>query len=166
MKRISLAARPCSIARTVDLLGDWWTPLILREAFRGVRRFDAFQESVGLGRSILAERLRRLVKEGVLERQRYQERPARYEYRLTEKGLDLFPVLVAMIAWGDRWLDGGAGPPVLLRHRGCGRVTRATVVCAECSEPLSAEDLLLEPGPGARPSPAAVRTRLSGATVS
>src|SRR3954471_7716368 len=102
MKRTSFATWSCSIARTVELLGDWWTPLVLREAFRGVRRFDDFQESLGIGRNILTQRLQRLVKEGILERRKYQERPPRYEYRLTKKGHELFPVLAAMIHWGDR----------------------------------------------------------------
>src|SRR5947209_3973489 len=105
MKRTSFATWPCSIARTMDLLGDWWTPLVLREAFRGVRRFDEFERSLGIGRNILTQRLRRLVGEGLLERRKYQDGPARYEYRLTEKGRDFYPVLAAMIRWGDRWLD-------------------------------------------------------------
>ena len=148
MKRTSFAGWNCSIARTVELLGDWWTPLVLREAFRGVRRFDDFQESLGIGRNILTQRLQRLVKEGILERRKYQERPPRYEYRLTEKGHELFPVLAAMIHWGDRWLDGGKGAPVLLRHRGCGHITHGELRCAECGEAITARDVVAEPGPG------------------
>jgi DNA-binding HxlR family transcriptional regulator len=148
MKRTSFADWPCSVARTVELLGDWWTPLVLREAFYGVRRFQDFQEALGIGRNILTQRLRRLEREGLLERQRYQEHPPRYEYRLTEKGRDFYPVLAAMIRWGDRWLDEGKGPPVRLRHRTCGRVTHAEVVCAECKQPLSVQDVTVEPGPG------------------
>jgi len=148
MKRTSFADWPCSIARTMELLGDWWTPLVLREAFYGVRRFDAFQKSLGIGRNILTQRLRRLVGEGLLERRRYQDRPARYEYRLTDKGRDFYPVLAAIVRWGDRWLAEGKGPPVLLRHRSCGQVTQAEVVCAECKQPLSARDVTVEPGPG------------------
>jgi hypothetical protein len=89
-----------------------------------------------------------LVKEGILERSRYQERPPRYEYRLTEKGRDLWQVLAAMLAWGDRWMAGRGGPPVLLRHHGCGKVTHADVRCAECGVPLTAPDVIAEPGPG------------------
>jgi DNA-binding HxlR family transcriptional regulator len=148
MKRTSFTGWNCSIARTTDLLGDWWTPLVLREAFRGVRRFDDFQESLGIGRNILTQRLKRLAEEGILERRRYQEAPPRYEYRLTDKGRDLWQVLAAMLAWGDRWLDGGRGAPVLLRHKGCGRITHAEPHCAECGEPLSARDVIAEPGPG------------------
>lgn len=148
MKRTSFARWPCSIARTVDLLGDWWTPLVLREAFYGVRRFDDFQQSLGIGRNILTERLRRLVDSGLLERSKYQDRPLRHEYRLTDKGQDFFPVLVAMMRWGDRWLDGGRGEPVTLRHTTCGHVATAELVCSECAEPMSARDVVTELGPG------------------
>ncbi len=148
MKRTSFARFPCSIARTVDLVGDWWTPLVLREAYYGVRRFDDFEAGLGIGRNILNERLKRLVGEGLMERRRYQDRPARYEYRLTEKGKDFFPVLAAMVAWGDRWLDRGKGAPVLLRHRACGKVSTAEVVCSECGEPIRARDVRPELGPG------------------
>lgn len=148
MKRTSFARWPCSIARTVDLIGDWWTPLVLREAFYGVRRFDDFQESLGIGRNILTERLNRLVDQHLLERRKYQDRPVRYEYFLTDKGKDFYPVLAAMVAWGDRWLDRGKGAPVLLRHRSCGKVTHASVVCSECGEALVARDMKPEAGPG------------------
>jgi DNA-binding HxlR family transcriptional regulator len=148
MKRTSFAKWPCSIARTVDLVGDWWTPLVLREAFYGVTRFEEMQRSLGIGRNVLTERLQRLVQEGVLERRKYQDRPARFEYRLCEKGRDLFPVLAAMIRWGDDWLDRGLGAPVTLRHTKCRRTTRAEVVCAECGQPLEPEDVRAELGPG------------------
>jgi DNA-binding HxlR family transcriptional regulator len=130
------------------LLGDWWTPLVLREAFYGVRRFADFQESLGIARNILTQRLQRLVREGLLERRLYQDHPPRYEYRLTDKGRDFYPVMAAIVRWGDRWLDEGKGPPVLLRHRGCGHVTQAEVVCGECKQPLHARDITVEPGPG------------------
>jgi DNA-binding HxlR family transcriptional regulator len=148
MKRTSFAKWPCSVARTVDLLGDWWTPLVLREAFYGVRRFDDFQASLGIGRNILTERLRRLVAQDLLERRMYQDRPKRYEYRLTPKGRDFYPVLAAIVAWGDRWLDRGKGAPVLLRHKACGKITHAEVVCAECGEPLDPREMRVEVGPG------------------
>ena len=117
MKRTEFASWPCSIARSVDLLGDWWTPLVLREAFLGVRRFDDMQRSLGIGRNVLTQRLKRLVEEGMLDRVRYQEKPDRYEYVLTDKGRDFYPVLAAMIAWGDQWLSGEEGPPIVLRHK-------------------------------------------------
>jgi DNA-binding HxlR family transcriptional regulator len=151
MKRTSFARWPCSIARTVDLLGDWWTPLVLREAFYGVRRFDDFQESLKISRNILTERLHRLVDQELLERRKYQDRPERFEYVLTPKGRDFYPVLAAMLAWGDRWLDGGKGAPVVLRHRTCGKITHAEVVCAECGEELKARDMTAELGPGFPP---------------
>lgn len=150
MRRTSFRDWPCSIARTIDLLGDWWNPLILRDAFMGTRRFEQFQHSLGIGRNVLAERLRRLVDEGLFDKRKYHEHPERYEYVLTEKGADLFGVIATMMRWGDRWLDGGEGPPVVVRHRSCGSVTHAEVVCAECGEPLRMQDLRLEPSSGQR----------------
>ncbi|TNC26898.1 winged helix-turn-helix transcriptional regulator [Amycolatopsis alkalitolerans] len=148
MKRTSFANWPCSIARTMDLLGDWWTPLVLREAFYGVQRFDAFQQTLGIARNTLAERLRRLVGEGLLEKRPYQSEPVRYDYVLTEKGKDFFGVLAAMSRWGDRWLAGEEGVPVVFRHRACGHETHAEVVCAHCGAPLTAEDTTAGTGPG------------------
>ena len=148
MKRTSFARFPCSIARTVDLVGDWWTPLVLREAYYGVRRFDDFEAGLGIGRNILTARLRRLVKEGLMEKRKYQDRPRRFEYRLTDKGRDFFPVLAAMVAWGDRWLDRDRGAPVLLRHKSCAKVSHAEVVCSECGEPIHVRDIRPEIGPG------------------
>ena len=104
MKRTEFASWPCSVARTVDLLGDWWTPLVLREAFLGVRRFDDMQRELGIGRNVLTQRLKRLVEEQLLERVRYQEKPDRYEYHLTEKGASLFAILVALRQWGEEHL--------------------------------------------------------------
>src|SRR5688572_29015928 len=110
VKRTPFAHWPCSVARAVDLLGDWWTPLVLREAYYGVRRFDDFHKMLGIGRNVLTVRLNRLVGEGLMEKEPYSERPPRYDYVLTDKGRDYWPVMAAMAAWGDRWLDGGAGP--------------------------------------------------------
>jgi DNA-binding HxlR family transcriptional regulator len=141
VKRTPFSDWPCSIARTVDLVGDWWTPLVLREAFLGVRRFDDFQRSLGIGRNILTQRLHRLVEEGMLERRPYQERPLRHEYVLTEKGRDFYPVLASMMRWGDRWLAGDEGPPVRLRHKPCGHEMHAEVVCSHCREPLALRDV-------------------------
>ena len=148
MKRTSFRNWPCSLARSVDLLGDWWTPLVLREACFGARRFEEFQQSLGIGRNVLAARLRRLVGAGLLLRRKYQDRPRRYEYVLSESGRDFVGVLAALMRWGDRWLDRGKGPPVQLRHRRCGAPTHAEVVCAECGEPLALADLDFELGPG------------------
>jgi DNA-binding HxlR family transcriptional regulator len=151
VKRTPFAKWPCSIARTIDLLGDWWTPLVLREAFYGTKRFDAFQRVLGIGRNVLTQRLRRLVDEGILERVPYQQRPTRHEYVLTPKGRDLFPVLAAMTSWGDRWLAGDAGVPVVLHHTSCAHDASATVVCSACREPLELPDVQVRLGPGFPP---------------
>src|SRR5882724_5779535 len=148
VKRTPFDQWPCPIARTVDLLGDWWTPLVLREAYYGVRRFDEMQRTLQIGRSVLTERLNRLVQEGLLERTLYQTRPNRYEYVLTDKGRDFYPVLLAMAAWGDRWLNGPEGPPILLHHTDCGHQTEAKVVCAACDEPLEHGSVTASLGPG------------------
>lgn len=148
MKRTSFSSMPCSIARTVDLIGDWWTPLVLREAFFGTKRFDEMQRVLGIGRNVLTERLRRLVDEGLMERQQYSEHPPRYEYLLTEKGTECFQILVAMMKWGDRWLDKGDGAPLLLRHKKCGEMVKGLLVCEHCGEPLESQDFRLELGPG------------------
>ena len=150
MKRTPFSQWPCSIARAVDLLGDWWTPLVLRDAFSGVRRFDDFQQSLHIGRNILTQRLTRLVDEGLFERVQYCERPPRHEYRLTEKGRDFWPVLAAMMAWGDRWMDDGRGAPVVLRHVACGHRATPTVVCSHCGDPLRVTDVRSVAGPGYR----------------
>jgi len=148
VKRTPFAHWPCSVARTVDLLGDWWTPLVLREAFYGVRRFDDFAQSLRIGRNVLTQRLNRLVEEGLLDKVPYQERPVRNEYVLTEKGRDFFPVLMAMMRWGDKWMAGDEGPPIVMRHESCGHDTHAEVVCSECREPLEYRDVQAQLGPG------------------
>jgi DNA-binding HxlR family transcriptional regulator len=148
MRRTSFANWPCSVARTMDLLGDWWTPLVLREAFYGIRRFDEFQRGLGIARNTLSDRLRRLVAEGLLEKREYQRDPVRHEYLLTESGREFFAVIMAMNRWGDRWLAGEAGPPITVHHEACGHDTHAEVVCAHCGEPLRSEDTALRMGPG------------------
>jgi DNA-binding HxlR family transcriptional regulator len=132
----------------MDLLGDWWTPLVLRECFYGIRRFDEFQEQLGIPRTTLAERLRRLVAEGLLEKRAYQNEPVRYEYVLTEMGADFWSVLLAMTRWGDRWLASDDGPPVVVHHTRCGHDTRAQVVCEHCGEELPATESRMRIGPG------------------
>jgi DNA-binding HxlR family transcriptional regulator len=148
VKRTPFSQWPCSVARTVDFLGDWWTPLVLREAFYGVRRFDDFAQSLRIGRNVLTQRLNRLVEEGLMEKVPYQDRPVRHEYVLTEKGRDFFPVLLALMRWGDKWTAGEDGPPVVLRHESCGHATHAEMVCSHCREPLAYEDVRSELGPG------------------
>ncbi|MYW63425.1 transcriptional regulator [Streptomyces sp. SID8379] len=148
MRRTSFADWPCSIARTMDLLGDWWTPLVLREAFYGITRFDVFQQELGIARTTLAERLRRLVDAGLMEKRAYETAPVRHDYVLTEKGRDFFGVLAAMNAWGNRWLSGDEGAPVVFEHDRCGHVAEAAVVCGDCGEPMTAADTRPRMGPG------------------
>jgi DNA-binding HxlR family transcriptional regulator len=150
VKRTPFADWPCSVARTVDILGDWWTPLVLRESYLGVRRFDDFQHRLGIGRNILTQRLGRLVDEGLLARRPYKERPLRHEYVLTDKGRDFYPVMAAITRWGDAWLDGGEGPPVILHHTRCDHDMHAEVVCSECGEPIEVREVRARPGPGLR----------------
>lgn len=148
MRHSALHDQPCSIARTVAVLGERWTLVILRQAFQGQRRFEDMQRGLGIARNILADRLARLVDEGILERRPYQERPPRHEYRLTEKGRDLYPVLVSLMQWGDRYYAGEAGPPVLLVHDTCGHETSPRHVCSHCGEPIDPREVTPRAGPG------------------
>lgn len=148
MKRKSFDAWPCSIARTVDLLGDAWTLLILRELYYGETRFEGFVSALGIPRNTLTDRLTLLVDKELLERRTYQSDPVRQEYLLTEKGRDFFGVLAAINAWGDRWLSSDDGIPVLMRHEPCGHELQGTVVCADCGSPVRLEDVTVRPGPG------------------
>jgi len=136
---------PCPIARVTDLAGDWWTPLVLREAFSGRRRFDEFQQALGVSRAILTQRLERLVDEGLLERRCYQEHPPRDEYRLTEKGREFWGVLAAMWRWGDDWQFGERGAPVMLVDRDTGEEVRPLVVDERTGEPLDVRRLRMAP---------------------
>ncbi len=139
----------CSIARSLELVGERWTILVLRDVFLGRRRFDQMQSSLGVARNVLAARLERLVDEGILEKVPYQERPLRHEYRLTSKGLDLWPVIVELLRWGDRHAAPAAGPPIVLRHKGCGGELGEHRICARCGELLEVGDVRTEVGPGA-----------------
>jgi DNA-binding HxlR family transcriptional regulator len=149
----------CSLARTVSVIGDRWTLLILRECFRNVRRFDDFQERLGISRAILADRLKKLGDSFVLTKVAYRTNPVRHEYQLTQKGLDLYPVIMAAAHWGDVHMVGKRGRPLLHRHTACGHVFDPVIVCSECGEPLNPQHVHTEPGPGAprharaRPSP-------------
>src|SRR3954452_18483703 len=138
----------CSIARSLEIVGERWTLLVLRDAFLGVRRFEDFQRSLGVARNVLTDRLGRLVDEGVLERVRYQERPERFEYRLTEKGRDLWPVTMALLRWGDRHY-ATEGPPRLIRHRGCGGHVTEHLCCDRCGADLELREVEGVVGPGA-----------------
>ena len=150
MRRTRFEEWNCSIARATDILGDWWTPLVVREAFYGTRRFDDFVEHLGIGRNILTERLNRLTGEGILAKVAYHERPARYEYRLTDKGRALFGVLAALHRWGNDWLADDSGPPVEMVDRRTGRVIKPLVVDEATGEPLDPRQILVQPGSGYR----------------
>jgi DNA-binding HxlR family transcriptional regulator len=148
----------CSVASALEVVGERWSLLVVRDAFLGIRRFDDFQRSLGVARNVLQTRLERLVEQGVLERRLYNERPPRYEYRLTEKGVDLWPVIVALLKWGDRHVYPD-GPPRLLEHRDCGGEIDDRRVCTRCGAALEARDVVARPGPGAPASRAAVVAR-------
>lgn len=141
MRWRDVGALDCSIARTLAVIGDRWTLLILRDAFLGARRFEALQASLGVSRHRLADRLARLVEHGVLRRERYQDHPPRWEYRLTERGHDLYAVVVSIAGWGDRHLAGRAGPAVERVHRACGRTAMLRLTCEHCGEPVTARDM-------------------------
>ncbi|GAA2318912.1 helix-turn-helix domain-containing protein [Nonomuraea roseoviolacea subsp. roseoviolacea] len=148
MQRTKFGEMACSIARTLDVIGEPWSPLILRDVWVGMSRFEQIQADLGISRKVLTERLNHLVEQGVIERHPYDRRP-RYEYRLTAKGAELVDLLMIMTAWGDRWLAGEAGPPVLYCHHACGEISRADLRCAHCGEPMHAGDVDPLPGPGA-----------------
>ena len=151
MQRTQFGEMACSIARTADIIGEPWSPLIVRNIYIGVTRFDQLQQSLGISRKVLAERLRWLTRNGVLERRAYSGKPPRYEYVLTVKGLELFEVLMVMVRWGDKWLAGEASPPALYRHHACGQISHVELHCSECGQPMSATDIDVLPGPGSAP---------------
>ncbi len=138
----------CSVARPLSFLGERWALLVLRDLFLGRRRFDEIQESLGVASNVLSQRLATLVEEGIAERRRYSEHPERFEYRLTEKGRDLQPVLLAMLAWGDRYTAGPEGPPLETVHDECGQAFHMVPTCSECGERAR---------PAQRPQPARAR---------
>jgi DNA-binding HxlR family transcriptional regulator len=140
----------CSIARSLEVLGDRWTLLVLRDAFLSVRHFEDFQRRLGVARNVLTDRLNRLVEEDVLQRVPYHERPVRFEYRLTQKGLDLWPVMMTLLQWGDRYYLEPSGAPVVVRHRDCGGQITSHLSCDKCGAELGPRDVVTEPGPGAK----------------
>jgi DNA-binding HxlR family transcriptional regulator len=139
----------CSIARALEVLGERWTLLVLRDAFRRVRRFEDFQRNLGVARNVLTDRLNRLVEEGILERVPYQERPVRFEYRLTDKGIELWPVIMTLLQWGDRYYADPNGPPLVIRHKDCGGELTDHLMCTKCGAELGPRDVRAEPGTGA-----------------
>jgi len=150
MRSKSFAGMNCSVAQTLDVVGERWSMLIIRDAFLGVTRFDDFQARLEISRNTLADRLAELVDRGVLERHPYQDHPVRHDYLLTEKGRDLWPVMTALRQWGDKW-EAPEGPPVLAVHRSCGHALGAGMFCEHCGERLEYGSQRIVPGPGARP---------------
>jgi DNA-binding HxlR family transcriptional regulator len=148
VERKSFSDMHCSVAQTLEVVGEWWSMLIVRDAFLGVTRFDDFQQRLGISRNVLNQRLAHLVDHGVLAKVPYSEHPPRFDYRLTEKGRDLWPVLTTMRQWGDKHVAPD-GPPLQLTHNDCGAVAGAELVCSECGEPIGPGDVKAVPGPGA-----------------
>ncbi len=147
MKWSEVGTQACSVARALGVIGDRWSPLLVREAFGGATRFEEFLDGVGASRAIVTDRLAKLVEGGVFERKSYQDNPPRHTYTLTDKGRDLLPVLLTLQAWGDRWLDDGKGPPFSIVHDTCGHATEARLYCTHCNEPLGS-DISGHPRPG------------------
>jgi DNA-binding HxlR family transcriptional regulator len=141
MRWNSLAKEDCSLARTLAVMGDRWTLMILRDAFLRVRRFEDFEKSLKIARRVLSERLTLLVEEGILAKVPYQDNPLRHEYRLTDKGLDLYPAILSLVHWGDKYYAGKEGPPVLHTHHACGHDFRSVLTCSECGEAVGARDV-------------------------
>ena len=142
MKWHELGEMNCPVARSLSIFGDRWTLLIIRNSFMRTRRFDDFQKQLGITRHLLSERLTRLVDHNIFEKVLYQQAPKRYEYRLTERGLALYPIILALTTWGNRWLNDGEYPTVEYVHKSCGHKTQATMACSECGETLRAQDML------------------------
>jgi DNA-binding HxlR family transcriptional regulator len=149
----------CSMARALDVIGDPWTPLVLRDLYLGLTRFDELADDLGVARNLLARRLDHLVAKGVVERRPYQQRPPRYDYQLTASGRDVVPILMALTAWGDRWVGPEAGPPIRFRHI-CGHMVAPALTCPACHEPFTLDTVAPLPGPGHK---SAHGTRLVGA---
>ena len=141
MKWAELAEQRCSVARSVAVIGDRWTLMLLRDCFLGIRRFEDFERRLGISRSIIADRLKILTDEGVLRREVYQERPVRHEYRLTDKGVALGPVMLAIVHWGDTHYAGAEGPPLIHRHKACGCDFTPVQTCSACGDPVGPREV-------------------------
>lgn len=142
-------ALDCSVAKALEVIGERWSLLIVRSVMHGNRRFGEMQGSLGIARNVLSARLQRLVDEEILERRAYQESPPRYEYFLTQKGLDLWPALIALLNWGDRYSPSPEGPRRLIVHKECGGTVSERGICESCGKLLTARDAKQVPGPGA-----------------
>ncbi len=148
MRWRDLKDEPCSVARTLSVIGDRWTLMILRDCFVGLRRFEHFEASLGITRHVLADRLKKLVDEGVLKKVPYGEAPVREEYRLTERGFELYPVVLSIVQWGDKHMADERGAPIVRRHEKCGNIVQGKMVCSDCGEELDARDIAVEAGLG------------------
>jgi DNA-binding HxlR family transcriptional regulator len=160
MARGNFGTMHCSMARALDVIGDPWTPLVLRDLYLGLTRFDELAEDLGVARNLLARRLDHLAGGGVVERRPYQDHPPRYDYRLTASGRELVPILIALTAWGDRWVSPPAGPPIRFRHA-CGSIVEPAVTCPACRETFTLANVTPLPGPGHK---SANGTRVVGAS--
>lgn len=141
MQRTQFDHMACSVARTLNIIGEWWTPLILRDIFYGVRRFDVLRRHLGISRKVLTDRLNTLVDQQILERVLYQQHPDRYEYRLTDRGRDLFPVIVTLMAWGDKWLSETAVPPVQLVDRETRQPLQPLLISSDTGKEIRHENI-------------------------
>lgn len=147
MRRVSFDDQHCSVARALDLVGDWWTLMIVRDVSLGLYRFDEIQTDLGISRNVLTDRLEMLVAGDILERRNIARSGTRYEYRLTDKGRDLQPVLTALMRWGDRWNPDPDSPYTQLIHTDCDHVTELLPSCANCGEVVEVGHLSSRPGP-------------------
>ena len=153
VQRTDFGDMSCSMARALNILGEWWTPLILRDLLVGFTQFDELHRDLGISTNVLTDRLRRLMDNGVVERRPYGSHSNRFEYRLTAKGRDAVPILLLLVAWGDRWEAGTDGPPTHIVHTSCGKPTKALIHCGECGQRLEPQDLEYHKGPGSRRAP-------------
>jgi DNA-binding HxlR family transcriptional regulator len=140
VERKSFSEMDCSVAQCLEVVGEWWSMLIMRDAFLGVTRFDQFQQRLGISRNVLNQRLSHLVEAGVLAKVPYSDHPPRHDYRLTDKGRDLWPVLTTMRQWGDKYAAPD-GPPLELSHKACGEISEAVLTCSTCGEPIGPRDV-------------------------
>ena len=148
MKWDDIQELPCSVARALSIVGDRWTLLILRDCFIGTKRFDHFQKHIGVSRHRLSERLNKLVENEILKKVEYQNNPPRYEYKLTRKGVSLYPVLMTLAKWGDEWMSGEEGVPLEYVHKTCGHKMQMNLCCSECGELVDPKQVMPQIGPG------------------
>jgi DNA-binding HxlR family transcriptional regulator len=153
MQRSSFADMQCSLARGLELIGEWWSLLIIRDLFLDVRRFDELVEDLGISRNLLTRRLKGLMESGIVERSAYQKRPIRHEYRLTEAGIDLVPAMLALTAWGDRWAAPKKGSAIEFVHTPCGHRFQPQIICSDCHNPIHADSVVGVAGPGGAAKP-------------